>query len=35
LTKQLISNSIETDVVSAAEDLAVRKYATAEWLRRR
>jgi lipoyl(octanoyl) transferase len=35
LAKQLITNSIEIDMLSAAEELAVAKYATEAWLRRR
>ena len=35
LAKQLITNSIESDVLSVAEELAVTKYATDSWLRRR
>ena len=35
LTKQLIINNIETNTISAAEELAVAKYAADSWLRRR
>jgi len=35
LTKRLITNSIEMGVLGAAEELAVAKYATDAWLRRR
>jgi lipoate-protein ligase A len=35
LTKRLIANSIEIGVLGAAEELAVAKYATDAWLRRR
>jgi len=35
LTKRLITNSIEMEVLGAAEELAVAKYATDAWLRRR
>ena len=35
LAKRLITNSMKTWVLSAAEDLAVAKYATDAWLRRR
>ena len=35
LTKRLITNSIEMDILSAAEELAVAKYATDAWLKRR
>jgi lipoyl(octanoyl) transferase len=35
LTKQLITNNIEIDTLTAAEKLAVAKYATEAWLRRR
>jgi len=35
LTKRLITNSIEMVVLGAAEELAVAKYATDAWLRRR
>jgi lipoate-protein ligase A len=35
LTKRLIINNIEMNILSAAEELAVAKYATDSWLRRR
>jgi lipoate-protein ligase A len=35
LAKQLIINNVQMDVLSAAEDLALAKYATDAWLRRR
>ena len=35
LTKRLIANTIEIGVLGAAEELAVAKYATDAWLRRR
>jgi len=35
LTKQLITNNIKMDTLTAAEELAVAKYATETWLRRR
>jgi len=35
LAKQLITNNIEINIIDAAEKLAVAKYATDAWLRRR
>jgi lipoate-protein ligase A len=35
LTKRLITNSIEMGVLGSAKELAVAKYATDAWLRRR
>jgi lipoate-protein ligase A len=35
LTKRLITNNIKIDTLTAAEELAVAKYATEAWLRRR
>jgi lipoyl(octanoyl) transferase len=35
LAKQLITNNIEINTLTAAEELAVAKYATDAWLRRR
>ena len=35
LTKQLITNNIEIDILSAAKKLALAKYATGAWMHRR